>query len=286
VVVTNLDPASVTAQQAMDRFKPFLEKHYTGKYKLNDRSYGIELSLVDLDLVITAKPNDADLNLLKSYSLTEDFGLDEVKTFSLKTAGDDGWKEHPLQIPDRRLAQWQPTHPLAQIQWTWDKNSSCNGHYVNVVKAIKWWRRVNHSTPKYPKGYPLEHIIGQCCPDGIESVADGVTRTMEEIASRYAGYAAAKIVPNLNDHGVNQNVLHRVSGDDFSKFHGQVQEAAKIARGALDETSKRRATEQWRKLFGDKFDLAETDDESAAARCSGGYSERDSSTTLGGGRWG
>ena len=36
--------------------------------------------------------------------------------------------------------EWQPTHPLETMKWTWDKNRRCNGHYVNVVKALKWWR--------------------------------------------------------------------------------------------------------------------------------------------------
>ncbi len=82
----------------------------------------------------------------------------------------------PLLIPDREAKKWIETNPLAQIQWTQRKNALCNSHYINVVKSLKWWQINNFhdgNLPKYPKGYPLEHIIGFCCPDDISSVAKG-----------------------------------------------------------------------------------------------------------------
>jgi hypothetical protein len=108
------------------------------------------------------------------------------------------WQLSPLRIPDRDADEWDDTHPLEQIKWTWAKNAACNGHYVNVVKAFKWYRRINYTTPKYPKGYPVEHLIGQCCPDGITSVAEGVTLTLEAITANYRSYARAEQAPVLS----------------------------------------------------------------------------------------
>ena len=89
---------------------------------------------------------------------------------------------------------------------------------IHVVKAIKWWHRMNQAVPKYPKGYPLEHLIGACCPGGIASVAEGVTRALENIASDYAYYAQTRQTPVLPDHGVPEhNVFKRVSGEEFPK---------------------------------------------------------------------
>jgi Second Messenger Oligonucleotide or Dinucleotide Synthetase domain len=285
VVVTNIESSKKTPQQAIDLFKPFLEKHYKGSYKQNDRSFQIELSLVKLDLVITAKPSDEDLAVLKSAMLLEDDSIEDTTVVMLKASSDDAWKAHPLLIPDSRIAAWQSTHPLEQIRWTWDKNRACAGHYVNVVKAIKWWRKVRHTTPQYPKGYPLEHLIGQCCPDGVGSVAEGVTRTLEEIASRYKADVLAGRVPYLKDHGVDQNVMHRVTVAQFAEFHGQVEQAAKTARDALDETSRRRATEKWRKLFGEKFPLAEEDVDASAGGAQGGFTPRSEPSRISGGRY-
>jgi len=250
IVVTKLDPDEYTPDQALQLFVPFLDKHYAGKYEIQGRSIGIELSYVDLDLVITAAPSETELGILQAQSVTTDETLEEARDWRLvqswvplserRTYGGElmmkaaqseaEWKHVPLQIPDREAECWTDTDPLAQIQWTWDKNKTTNTHYVNVVKALKWWRRANHTTPAYPKGYPVEHLIGQSCPNDITSVAKGITHTLEKMVATYSGYAALKTVPFLPDHGVStHNVLKRVTGDEFAEFYAQVNVAAGIA---------------------------------------------------------
>jgi hypothetical protein len=210
--------------------------------------------------------------------------------FTMKKAAE--WVTSPLLIPDRELDRWDATHPLEQIAWTQQKNASCGGHYVNVVKAIKWWRRVNCPQPKYPKGYPVEHIIGQCCPDGITSVAEGVATTLECIAANYAGLAALGATPSLSDHGVPaHNVLARVNGADFSAFHEQCSAAAKTARAALDSDRRKASADLWRELFGSKFPAAPDDDDGGGCGVrksegpSGGYSKRDKPSEISEGRF-
>jgi hypothetical protein len=276
VVVTNLRRDEYTPQRAMDLFIPFLNKHYGGKWEPQGRSFGIGLSYVDLDLVITSAPSEAESAALKSASVTTTDTPEEVDDWrlvpsyvsfaerSLPDAAtrlelarkESEWKLSPLHIPDREAREWDETHPLAQIRWTWDKNKACNKHYINVVKALKWWRRIGPESPKYPKGYPLEHLIGQCCPDGIASIAEGVTRTLETIASTYTTYASLKVVPTLPDHGVPAHaVFHRLTGEDFAAFHALARDAAAVARRALDAKVAQESAEEWRKLFGDKFPL-------------------------------
>ena len=47
IVVTNLDKDRYSPAEVFDLLKPFMDKHYKGKYRLQGRSYGIELSCVD-----------------------------------------------------------------------------------------------------------------------------------------------------------------------------------------------------------------------------------------------
>jgi len=199
------------------------------------------------------------------------------------------WKLSPLRIPDREAKVWDDTHPLEQIKWTWTKNRATNKHYINVVKALKWWRRVNYTTPKYPKGYPLEHIIGDNCVDGIGSVAAGVTNALENIVANYRDYAARKETPFLSDRGVPaHNVMRRITGEEFAEFYGQAEEGAKIARRALDATTVRESALEWRKLFGDKFPAPPDDDDdegNGSSTKSSGYTIRERSSTIGGGRY-
>ena len=312
VVVTTLNEQQhPNPGDAMDLFVPFLDEHYKDKYEPQGRSFGIKLSYVELDLVITSAPSESDVKALKSASVRAEETPEDVLDWRLnelwlppserkgyfaeeqfrKSQQEAEWKLSPLRIPDRDAKTWEATHPLAQIKWTWEKNRNCKTHYINVVKALKWWRRINHETPKYPKGYPVEHIIGQNCPDGITSVAQGVTLTLEAIAANYQLEASLKITPNIKDHGVDQNVFRRITGEDFAAFHKQVCEAAKIAREALDENSSiKKSAEKWRELFGDKFDVPPDDDDDNGddngGEKKGGYTPRAAPTGIAGGRYG
>ncbi len=282
IVVTNLDRNKVTPHEALKKFEPFVEKHYKGKWHYQGRSIGIELSYVDLDIVVTSAPSEVEESILKSASVISNITLEELYTgkydwrlnkswtepdfskgfSSLNEASkkEPEWKTEPLWIPDRDAGKWEQTHPLEQIRWSQGKNKLTNGFYVNVVKAVKWSRLVKMTDLKYPKGYPIEHAIGDCCPNDIESLAEGVTKTFEAFVSNYQTYYNMNIVPTFPDRGVPQhNVWKRITFDDFKKFFDYISHFAKIARQAMEEKSLRKQTEKWREIFGDKFPLAPDD---------------------------
>jgi hypothetical protein len=274
IIVTKLSEDEYTPAKAMDEFKPFLDKYYKGKWKPQGRSFGIELSYVDLDLVLTSAPSEAEFGILRSDAVTSDEDIEEARDWKLhkswvaltsrerfdarsllaEAQSQDEWKANPLRIPDREANKWEWTHPLEQIRWTRDKNAKTNRHFVNVVKAIKWWRVENFEEPKHPKGFPLERLIGECCPDGIESVAEGVTKTLEKIVSEYALLVQFGGKPQLPDYGVGtHDVFKRISADDFKKFYEQVTDGALLARRALDSKDRTESGNLWRELFGSKF---------------------------------
>jgi hypothetical protein len=287
IVVTNLDSKEYTPQDALDLFIPFLDKHYSGKYKMQGRSIGIELSYVELDLVITSAPSEIQESLLKSESVLITESIEDLSHWTLskswnfsndKSKNEPAWKTEPLLIPDREAGSWEKTDPLAQIKWTWEKNTDCNTHYVNVVKALKWWKKLN-PIPKYPKGYPLEHLIGASCPDGISSVAEGVTLALEGIVKKYPKK------PILNDHGVPEHdVFKRITEEEYMEFYGLVSDAAILARNALDCQDKVKCIGLWRDLFGSKFPEPPKD---VTKSQKGGFTQRTESTSsISGGRFG
>ena len=274
VVVTKLSESEYAPAKAMDQFTPFLDKHYKGKWKQQGRSIGIELSYVELDLVLTSAPSEAEIGILLSAAVTSDDDIEEARDWRLhpswlalasrdrvdaairlaEAKSEDEWKAGALRIPDRDANAWQWTHPLEQIRWTRDKNARTNRHFVNVVKAIKWWRLENYEEPKHPKGFPLERLVGECCPDGIQSVAEGVARTLETIVSQYAFLVQVGGKPQLPDYGVStHDVFKRISADDFKKFYDQVKDGASVARRALDSNDRTESGHLWRQMFGSKF---------------------------------
>ena len=298
VIVTNLDSAKTNPHEALELFRSFVKEYYPGKYKFQGRSIGIELSYVELDLVVTAAPSEVDKKALRfeavrSWDTPEDVDDWRLNAFWVsvenreylaaqsrlfKAAVEQEWKTEPLLIPDRDAQKWGKTHPLVQIAWTFDKNRITDRHYVNVVKAIKWWRRERHPEPEHPKSYPLEHMIGDCCPDGIASVAEGIVGTLEGIRDRFSDDAQAGRVPFLPDRGVPENnVLKRVEAVDFVRFHQQVVAAAGLAREAFDADTVESAR-LWRELLGSRFPEPPRGDGCAAGGSGsgvvGGFTER------------
>ncbi len=307
VVVTKMSKEDTTPERAMETFIPFLRKHYQEEFELQGRSIGITLEDVDLDLVVTSAPSESQMGILHSSEVGGDWTLedwlgesrialgrrhsDSTKVWLAK-AQEEEWRLEALDIPDREARIWKPTHPLEQIRWTHEKNASTNGHYIHVVKAIKEWKRVNRLLPRYPKGYPLEHLVGMCCPDRITSTAEGVVRTLETIKTRFAPHAAARITPELADHGVpDHDVMQRVTGQEFASFYSQVCEAANVARDALDVDSVKESAQLWRQLFGRNFPEPpesggnNDDGDPAPQQQAGGFTPRTAPTTAGGGRF-
>lgn len=302
IVVTRLSQNKYTAAAALNHFKDFFEDNYKGKYKLNTRSYAVGLDYVDLDVVFTSAPTEAQEKLFKSmagksiYSLEEAPGLkfsehwlgsefkneSKYESFSELAKSEAEWKAEPLWIPDRDTKEWERTHPIEQIQWSRDKNANCNSHYVNVVKAIKWWWRHNKSRD-YPKGYPVEHIIGDNCTDGIESIAAGIVSSFKNIETNYLKDIRAGMPPFLRDRGVPEhNVLKRIDFKDFQDFYNRTVEARKLAELAFNEADAQKSVELWVKLFGDAFPGPEDDGD----RSKGGFSKRTQVSDVGGGRFG
>lgn len=275
IVVTKLSEQEYAPADAMKVFEPFLDKHYKGKWRPQGRSFGIELSYVELDLVLTSAPTEAESGILRAEALFADDSLEDDPEWRLhhswlalesrrdradarillaEAKSEAEWKAQPLRIPDRDANTWEPTHPIAQILWTRDKNNATSKHFINVVKAIKWWRVENYEEPKHPKGFPLERLIGECCPDGIESLAEGVVRTLENIVSMYALTVLIGQKPSLPDYGVpTHDVFKRITVADFKTFYDQVKAGATLARRAFDSQDRTESGNLWRELFGSRF---------------------------------
>ncbi|MBA4383916.1 MAG: nucleotidyltransferase [Anaerolinea sp.] len=275
IVVTNLSEEKYTPKKAMALFEPFLEKYYKGKWRTQGRSLGIELTEVDLDLVITSAPSESDVESLKSEAVTTSDSISNAPdwkltpswlslrsrefNFSAKTllelsAKEAEWKLAPLRIPDRDAGIWEDTHPLEQIRVTRDLNQDTNYHFVNVVKSIKWWWLDQLEDPQPPKGFPLERLIGECCPPDITSVAEGITRTLETVLSLYGSLILSRSKPVLPDYGVpNHDVFKRITPEQFTAFYGLVQPAALLAREALNSKGRTESGNLWRELLGNKF---------------------------------
>ncbi|MDY4784377.1 SMODS domain-containing nucleotidyltransferase [Pygmaiobacter massiliensis] len=280
IAVTNMNRDDYSPQAAFEFFYPFMKENYgevapstaeDAKVRQQNRSIGIKLANADVDFVPTAAPSEALLNAMQSFSRFKDFsveGLNESREdseiFESAFAKDNTWKDEPLLIPDYDDNEWDKTHPLEQIRQTREKNKRCNGYFLAVVKSIKWWKRVTLPDQKHPKSYPLERLVGECCPDDIGSVAEGIVCTFEAIVLNY------RVKPFLPDYGVpTHDVFGRLSVDDYNEFYKKAKEFSSLARKAYDAPDMKTAIKLWREFFSDSKEFPEYDGPDATASAAG-----------------
>ncbi len=253
IVLTTLSPKTITAKGAHELFQPFLERNYPRRFSQRMRSWCITIDAeVRLDLVPMAQPENPAVTDALRAPFVRDWAPGEDVSPAVPATAIDWNRAEPLLIPDRRLEQWERTHPIVVLDWTAQKSARCNGHFTQTVRALKWWWRRVQPQPQYLKGYPLEHLVGECCPNGATSVATGVAATLETITNRFRGDAAALKVPTLPARGVPEvNVLRRVEPREFAQFHREADSAAAVARKALNSPSEPESARLWESLFGD-----------------------------------
>lgn len=263
VFVTNLDPVRYGPKKVLTLLRPFLQRHYAN-VRVQGRSFRIQCDQVDLDLVLASAPSRVDLQQMLAEARAEP--LEEG--FEPTEAELKAWKTEALLIPDSEADRWRQSHPLAQLASTRSKNARCNQHFLGVVKALKCWKAHCPGMPEHPRSYPLERLIEEYCPDDIESVAEGVMLTLEEIVRCHA--AGRK--PRLEAHRVPQSdVLAKTSDADFARFVRCAAASAETARRAFDATDEAESAAAWGRLFGPVFPggRAEPADEPVAEEARG-----------------
>lgn len=249
VLVTTVDYKTTKPSAFLKRFYDLISSHYR-HCRMQGRSIGIELESVSMDLVPVAviNPNrNLPGSFIKMYRNSTT--LENLMTNSPLPESDSAAysPNNPLMLSDRKTEEWERTHPLAQLEWTHDKNKRCNGYFFHVVKAIKWWHKYKYPEQEHPNSYPLEHFIGECCPDYIESVAEGVVKTFETMLQYNEK-------PNLPDRGVPEHdVFGGVTEAEYKSFYNAVSKAASLARQAYDCTGIEESAILWCQLFGSEF---------------------------------
>jgi len=168
-------------------------------------------------------------------------------------------EDKPLYVPDRESKKWVESHPKGHIENTTALNKKSDGHFVRLVKIIKWWWKyqceVHHPNKKRPKpkGFWLECLVAQHFKPELTSHAEHFIHVLESVVKEYG---SSKFVPKLKDPGLpNQGITTSLSPKEFDTFIGIVKESLYIAQKAIDEPDKITSSELWRDVFGEMFPL-------------------------------
>ncbi|MDF2017711.1 MULTISPECIES: hypothetical protein [unclassified Bacillus (in: firmicutes)] len=219
IVVTNYTQAD-DPKDVINLLYDVLKKQYPNIRKQN-RSVGINTGKADMDVVPIIAPD-----------------------------GMDG----KLYIPDRKQEKWLETNPPKHTIWTIGVNQESKGMFKPLVKIMKWWRRVNPTIAKKPKGFVIECIVAECMDKSETKYGELFVKTMEEIVNKYEIYVRLGVVPTIGDPGVPGNsVTDGITFDAFKGFYDKVKLHAEMARKALEETNEDEAVKLWRSIFGPRF---------------------------------
>jgi hypothetical protein len=242
-VLLDLSPQRCAPGQAQDQLRSLLRRYYPGAWSDRGRSLTVRTADIDLVLVVTTTAG-------RDTSIRSEASLDTLDESPPSDAEAHAWRMDPLLVPNRVGSRWEQTHPLAQLAWTRAKDATCNGCFTPVVRTVRWWRQCRSDLPDLPSGYPLERLVGDCCPDGIRSVAEGVAATFAALGDKYAWHARTGRTPFLANVGVPDcNVLARVTPAGFAAFVELATAAASVARRAFH----RQDVAAWHALFGEAF---------------------------------
>lgn len=269
VIVTDLDKEDTSVDELKNQFIQFLKSYEDYRGSIDDskaHAIGLGVGDVEMDLVVTLTPSTINLESIRSeisvtkQAITRDTDFwDSLTSDPLtieRSANNDSWKHDPLIIPNFQTGDWDETDPLTQIQWSHDHNMQCNGHFVNVVKVLKWWKREMAPKPKHPKSFPLEHVLGEYCEPGINSVAEGVWKTLQAMTDcpTLNYHLQSGTVPTFRDRGIDtKDVWHRICFEDFEAFMDEIAAASSLAKLAYYEQDSANSACIWGELLGPKF---------------------------------
>lgn len=162
------------------------------------------------------------------------------------------------KIVDRDLGGWKLTDPRGHIDWSRDKNDAFGGRFKPLVKMQKWWRRVNPTSSKRPKGFILEVLTALHAPRDETHYGEAFAQLMENVYATYGRDVETGFKPYIEDPCIpGSDILSKVADGAWQSFIDKVRVYASIARDAQNEEDMEEATRLWRKVFGGRFPATE-----------------------------
>lgn len=260
--------------QKDDDFKPYhVSDFLSGSYKRNTairpRTVDGKTARPDVDIIVVTnhtlddKPQDViDLTydvlkdeypIIRKQARSVGINTNKVDMDVVPIIAPDGM-EGTLYIPDRKIEKWIVTNPPKHTSWTTEMNNTSAGMFKPLVKLMKWWRRVNPTIAKKPKGFVIECIVAECMDKSETQYGELFVKTLEQIVKKYKLNIDLKIVPKIDDPGVPGNsVTDGITFDAFNGFYNKAKSHAEIGRKALNEASEEEALKLWRSIFGARF---------------------------------
>lgn len=158
------------------------------------------------------------------------------------------------RIGDRNTGDWYKTNPEEHTHWSAKQNKRCSGRFNPVTRMVKWARRQNKTLHRHPKSFALEAFIAPIISETETHYGQLFHDWCQGFLDAYVLNNLLKTCPSLKDPAVpGGDILVNVTGDEFCAYYNKIANHRDDAAKALAEEDQDKATDYWRRIFGERF---------------------------------
>ncbi|MBX3491532.1 MAG: nucleotidyltransferase [Parvibaculum sp.] len=272
---TNVRKALMKDEKFRGRVKRvFLGGSYRRSTAIRPKTKGgsTERPDVDLYVVVDGSPWDSDPAALMDdlYAALnrarDDLGITAIKrnrcsiALSMSKADLDAsillerQDDDLYRIGNRNTGEWYKTDPDEHTNWSAKQNTRCSGRFNPMVRMVKWARRQNKTVSRHPKSFALETFIAPHIHETETHYGQLFHGWCKNFVEAYAFNRMLGMRPSLEDPAVpGGNILAGVTNDEFCAYYDKIAKHRDDAAKALAEEDQDKATDLWRRIFGDRF---------------------------------
>ena len=158
------------------------------------------------------------------------------------------------RIGNRNTGEWYKTDPEEHTDWSAKQNSRCSGRFNPMTRMVKWARRQSKTVSRHPKSFALETFIAPHIDEKETHYGQLFHDWCQGFLDAYAVNRLLGSCPVLDDPAVpGGDILAGVTNDEFCAYYDKVEKHRDDAAKALAEEDQNKATDYWRRIFGERF---------------------------------
>lgn len=158
------------------------------------------------------------------------------------------------RIGNRNTGEWYKTDPEEHTNWSATQNTRCSGRFNPMTRMVKWARRQNKTVSRHPKSFALETFIAPHVSETETHYGQLFHDWCQSFLDAYAVNRLLGTCPLLEDPAVpGGNILAGVTNEEFCAYYDKIEKHRDDAAKALMEDDQDKATDYWRRIFGDRF---------------------------------
>ena len=158
------------------------------------------------------------------------------------------------RIGNRNTGEWYKTDPEEHTNWSAKQNDRCSGRFNPMTRMVKWARRQNKTVSRHPKSFALEAFIAPHINEDETHYGRLFHDWCQNFLDAYDIYRRLRSCPILEDPAVpGGDILAGVANDEFCAYYDKIEKHRAAASKALSEDDQDKATDLWRRIFGERF---------------------------------